>query len=1530
MMERSDAVNLNEAQTPPELIFTDSSLLDAELSDRSNGAAPTAGHATTERHPYQHEFVDMPNRPEKSTGLPSEAIPLYSLNPPSSLRRELMFNILPWVLAPAGTAALAAYGLALAHDTKQVEQDLQDQVIAVNQSTRDRLTTARRVPQRLAPDPTIVEFSQRMSEELEQMRLARASNKDVKPKDWSLLRSQATQMTSNLRRIAQTSGFMELSLTDRNGVYIAATHSTPELIQRDKIWWKQTKQDGELTRLVIDKAGAVAGVDVAQAISDPNTAKFLGTVRGRFTVNEIGRALSVIPLTRLASSQQVQILALEDNQLKPVGTLTAEGFTRTAQMLGGSDIVQDATKLLTEPPSPKEILDPQSPIKWVNYQENGSGSGENRGLLTTFSRNGKLYTLATIPGSNWVTVSAVDLSEVRFNPNWAWAIAAVVFTLAAIAAYGISRVSRRWATVLTELSHAYDNAAAGNLNVQIALNGSGELRRLTRSFNEFITSVKTQMQHQTEVIKQSQFYAELAQAAGRGDTQTVFDLTVQLAKQRMAVDRVVIYCFEPNWSGKIVAEAVEGNFPRALNDKITDACIPRPILEEYRKGRYVPTSDVLATNYSAAHLQLLERLQVKANLVVPVVSGGRLLGLLVAHQCSTTRIWTQDEITFLRELAAQVGVALTGTTLATEKAEEAERARQLNKITFRMREVLEPEHIYTTTLEETRDVLKCDRTVVYLFDQNWQGSVVAESVESPWTPALGAQIADPCFAASYVEKYRRGRVQVLSNIYEAGLDPCYMEQLEPFEVKANMVAPILVGEELKGLLVAHQCSGPRVWQESDINFFRQIAIQLGFALDQAKLLKQQQETAKRAQQLNEITLRIRQSLRWDDVLYTTVRELRQVLNLDRAVIYQFNSDWSGSVIAESITGNWQEILGEHISEPMREGFIETYRIGHVTTVEDVHVADFVEHCHPILDGFQIRASMAAPIFKRNQLIGLLCAHVCSGPRRWLASEIDLFNQLAVQTSYALEQATLLKQQEESARYANLLNDITFRMREVLDRQQVFSVAVQGVREALKCDRALVYLFDKTWQGTIVAESVGRGFPVALGANIADPCFAEEYVERYRRGRVHALTDIAKAGLDPCYLNQLEPFEVKANIVAPILIAGNLLGLLCAHQCNAPREWQDGEISFLRQTAIQLGFALEQANLFAEKEQARLQAETISQEQRRQRETLQEQLLELLKDVEGAASGDLTVRADVSAGEIGTVADFFNSIVENLRYIVLQVKQSAKKVGTSLGENEGAMQQLAEEAMRQADETMQTLKSVEHMKQLILAAADSAQQAAEVAHTASSTAEMGGAAMDSTVQNILHLRETIGETAKKVKRLGESSQQISKVVSLINQIAMQTNLLAINAGIEAARAGEEGQGFAVVAEEVGELAARSAVATQEIEQIVDAIQRETTEVVTAMEKGTTQVVEGTHLVKNAKQSLEKILQVSHQIDELARSISQSAAAQVETSQAIAGLMEKVARTAGQTSASSRTVSDSLRQTVQVAKELQTSVEIFKVN
>ena len=203
-------------------------------------------------------------------------------------------------------------------------------------------------------------------------------------------------------------------------------------------------------------------------------------------------------------------------------------------------------------------------------------------------------------------------------------------------------------------------------------------------------------------------------------------------------------------------------------------------------------------------------------------------------------------------------------------------------------------------------------------------------------------------------------------------------------------------------------------------------------------------------------------------------------------------------------------------------------------------------------------------------------------------------------------------------------------------------------------------------------------------------------------------------------------------------------------------------------------------------------------------------------------------------------------------------------------------------------------------------------------------------MEQTVSNIFQLRETVAETTKKVKRLGESSQQISKAVSLINQIALQTNLLAINASIEAARAGEEGRGFAVVAEEVGQLAAQSASATKEIEKIVESIQKETSAVVEAMELGTTQVVEGTRLAEKTKGSLGQIVDVSRQIDELLQSISQATVSQANTSESVTQLMEEVAKISQQTSDSSRQVSSSLQETVTISQQLQESMETFKVS
>lgn len=520
-------------------------------------------------------------------------------------------------------------------------------------------------------------------------------------------------------------------------------------------------------------------------------------------------------------------------------------------------------------------------------------------------------------------------------------------------------------------------------------------------------------------------------------------------------------------------------------------------------------------------------------------------------------------------------------------------------------------------------------------------------------------------------------------------------------------------------------------------------------------------------------------------------------------------------------------------------------------------------------------------------------------------------------------------QTQSAQREQQLTGLVTQIRATGDREEIFRIVTREVKAAISATRVVVYTFDSEWNGTIVAEAVDPGWPRALDSKITDPCFADDYVKQYRAGRVKATADIYQAGLTDCHLGQLEPFMVRANLVAPIVVKDRLLGLLIAHDCEGPRDWSALTINFVQRAATQLGYALEQAEITVQKEQALAQTQALSEERLQGQERLQSQLLNLLSDVEAVADGNLTVRADVSAGEIGTVADFFNVIVENLRQIVTQVKQSAQQVNASLSENEGAIHTLAEEALQQAEQTALTLESMGSMTTSIQQVAQQAQAAATVARTASETATAGEAAMDLTVSNITALRQAVGQTAKKVKRLGESSQQITKAVLLINQISQQTNLLAINAGIEAARAGEEGQGFAVVAEEVSELATRSATATEEIGQIVETIQRETLDVVNAIEKSTAQVVEGTRQVEAAKTSLSQILAGSQKMDELARLISEATGSQVETAATVSQLMAKIAQLSQQTSASSRQASEALKQTVAISQNLQDQVATFIV-
>ncbi|WP_009634516.1 methyl-accepting chemotaxis protein [Synechocystis sp. PCC 7509] len=342
-----------------------------------------------------------------------------------------------------------------------------------------------------------------------------------------------------------------------------------------------------------------------------------------------------------------------------------------------------------------------------------------------------------------------------------------------------------------------------------------------------------------------------------------------------------------------------------------------------------------------------------------------------------------------------------------------------------------------------------------------------------------------------------------------------------------------------------------------------------------------------------------------------------------------------------------------------------------------------------------------------------------------------------------------------------------------------------------------------------------------------------------------------------------------------------------------------------------------------------EAQRKALEQEQAKEELQRQVIRLLDDVEGAARGDLTVQAEVSADVLGAVADSFNLTIHNLREIIQQVKTAAQQVNKGATDSESFARDLSSDALRQAEQLAVTLNSVQVLTDAIQRVAESAKEAETVARSASATALKGGEAVDRTVEGIMEIRQTVAETTRKVKRLAESSQEISKIVALISQIASRTNLLALNASIEAARAGEAGRGFAIVADEVRQLADRIAKALKEIEQVVRQIQTETGSVMTAMEEGTQQVIQGTNLAEQAKKSLNDIVQVSNRIDTLVRSITADTVQQTETSRQVASVVQSVELTAQETSQEAQRVSGSLQSLAGVAGDLLNSVERFRV-
>ncbi|MBO3461449.1 GAF domain-containing protein [Aetokthonos hydrillicola Thurmond2011] len=866
--------------------------------------------------------------------------------------------------------------------------------------------------------------------------------------------------------------------------------------------------------------------------------------------------------------------------------------------------------------------------------------------------------------------------------------------------------------------------------------------------------------------------------------------------------------------------------------------------------------------------------------------------------------------------------------------------------------------LFQTTVTEVREKIGSDRALIYCFSSPSSGTVVAESRTVGWTPAVGETIATTIFGFEKREDYLEQQVVSFDDISTAKFTPYQSQLLDKFQIKATLSIPILLrtdkfltsssksNTDVWGLLVVINCSEARQWLEEEIILLSQVACELSQALQGSQFRAVLEEQEQEQQSIAKLIDKIRLSTEVDYLFKITTQEIRQLLQCDRVAIYRFNPDWSGEFVAESVAGGWVQLVEPDVKTIWEDTHLQQtqggrYRNHETSVVHDIYQANYTP-CHiELLEQFEAKAYVIAPIFVKQKLWGLLAAYQNSRSRQWQNSEVRLLTKISNQFGIAVYQAEYLQQLQikseqlsQIAEQEKALTKVVNRIRESLDINAIFKITTQEIRHLLQCDRVAVFRFNSDWSGEFVAESVASGWLRLVAPDIKtvweDTYLQETQGGRYAKGETFTVDDIYQVNHTRCHLDRLEEFEVKAYIIVPVFAGQKLWGLLAAYQNKSSRHWHSWEVNLLAQIGTQFGLALQQAEYLQQLEAKSAQLVTVSQREKAAKELLEQEAIQLLASVRPALDGDLTVRAPVTEDILGTIADAYNNTLQSLRKIVTQLQTASQQVAQTSSSSDASLEDLAKLAQRQSQQVTSALNEIRRMEESTENVVANAELVQAAVRQANKTIESGDAAMDRTVEAIQTIRETVAQTSKKIKRLSESSQKISKVINLISNFATQTNVLALNAAIEATRAGEYGKGFAVVADEVRSLSRQSAAATVEIEKLVQEIQTETGEVAVAMETGIQQVVEGTNMVNETRQNLNAIVTSTAEISNLIQQISNSTQVQMSQSVLVTNSMQDVAKISDETSTEFDKIAAVFQELSEMAQNLLTSASQFKVN
>ena len=367
-------------------------------------------------------------------------------------------------------------------------------------------------------------------------------------------------------------------------------------------------------------------------------------------------------------------------------------------------------------------------------------------------------------------------------------------------------------------------------------------------------------------------------------------------------------------------------------------------------------------------------------------------------------------------------------------------------------------------------------------------------------------------------------------------------------------------------------------------------------------------------------------------------------------------------------------------------------------------------------------------------------------------------------------------------------------------------------------------------------------------------------------------------------------------------------------------------------ALGVGFwrARQKAGTLQEEADAKLKSmEGQLRAEREKNSRSQTAVISLLDEISSLGEGDLTVQAKVNESMTGVIADAINYAIAELRRLVTTINQTAGQVASTTLRTQTSASQLSAASTRQAAQISEAFGRVNEIAASIQDVSRDSSQSAAVAERSSTMASEGAGVVRETIRSMDQIRDQIQETSKRVKRLGESSQEIGAILDLIDDISEKTNILALNAALQAASAGEAGLGFAQVADEVQSLAENTSAATRRIEILVQAIQADTNEAVASMEQTTAEVVSGARLAEDAIVAMDEIEKMSSSLNDVVKSVSEATAQQAERVHDVAGLMDGVREIAVQTTAGMDETETSVATLANLSEELRKSVANFKL-